>query len=385
MVDLDEQQEEALNVALNKISGAWDTDLLASLLHDLDDSGFDMSLTGFDVGEISQLFDSAARDVREDDFDVDAAVPEEPVTRRGDIIHLGCHRLMCGDATSLLDVERLMGDVRADMCFTDPPYNVDYEGATKEKLKIQNDRMAGNKFYEFLRDAFLSVIWALKPGGAIYVCHADSEGINFREAFADSGFMLKQCLVWVKNSFVMGRQDYQWQHEPILYGWKPGAAHAWYGGRKQSTTFHPSDGITAVKNEDGAWALTVNVGLSSVTIAVPDYEILASADSTDTSIWREEKPQRNGDHPTMKPIKLCARAIRNSSCQDGIVLDLFGGSGSTLIAADQIKRVCYMVELDPKYCDVIVNRYINQAGADAGVLVERDGKTTAYKRDTIGG
>jgi DNA modification methylase len=359
IVDMDETREKALNIALNKISGQWDTPLLKDLLQELDTGAFDMALTGFDVRELEELMNQyRVEDIKEDNFDVDKALEDikEPITKRRDIWQLGRHRLMCGDSTIITDVEKLMGGVQADMVFTDPPYNVNYEGATKEKLKIQNDSMNDSKFYQFLYDAYVSMYSAVKAGGAIYVCHSDTEGLNFRKALKDSGWLLKQCIVWVKNSIVMGRQDHHWQHEPILYGWKPGASHKWYGGRKQSTVIKSEDGVFVNKTDKG-FQLTFNNGAIKVVLNVPEYDVIEVASDEVTTIWYIDKPLRSGEHPTMKPIKLCARAINNSSISDSIVLDVFGGSGSTLIAAEQLNRICYMMELDEKYCDVIIQRW----------------------------
>lgn len=321
VVDLDETKEKALNIALNKIEGDWDMPKLKDLLEELDTGEFDIELTGFDIDEIEKLMTSFLADgeVKEDEFDLDKELEsiEEPITQRGDCWRLGRHRLLCGDATLLSDVEKLMDGQLADMVFTDPPYNVDYEGKTSQRLKIQNDKMANETFYNFLYDAFVNYYAVSKPGSAIYICHADTEGVNFRTAMVNSGWALKQCLVWVKNTIVMGRQDYHWQHEPILYGWKPGAAHRWFGDRKQST------------------------------------------------VWNYDKPTRNAEHPTMKPIVLPARAINNSCPANGIVIDFFGGSGSTLLAAEQTRRTCFMMELDPKYCDVIVKRWEQFTGQKA--------------------
>ncbi|MDD2300664.1 MAG: site-specific DNA-methyltransferase [Fermentimonas sp.] len=234
---------------------------------------------------------------------------KEPVTKPGDLYLLGKHRLMCGDCLQSDDVNKLMNGRKADCSVTDPPYNVAYTGATEDELEIRNDEMTKDDFLMFIRQSFTSMINAMKPGAPIYVFHADGEGANFRIGFKDAGFKFAQCLIWVKNQFTMGRQDYQWQHEPILYGWKPGSAHTWLSDRKQAT------------------------------------------------IWNFDKPQRNGAHPTMKPVALMAYPIRNSCPQRGIVIDFFLGSGSTIMAAQQTDRICYGMEIDPRYCDVIVERF----------------------------
>lgn len=312
IVELDKNKEKALNIALNKITGEWDNDKLEVLLADLRETEIDMDITGFSFDEV----DSILKDItgsKEDDFDLDEALQEieEPISKPGDIWLLGKHRLMCGDSTQKEAVMRLMNKQEADMILTDPPYNVDYEGKTEDALKIENDNMSETEFYNFLLDSFKNMYESAKNGCGIYVFHADTEGLNFRNAFKSVGFKLAQCLVWVKNNFVIGRQDYQWKHEPILYGWKEGAGHYFVDDRKQST------------------------------------------------VLEFDKPVRNAEHPTMKPIDLLVHLIKNSSKENDLILDLFGGSGSTLIAAEQTKRICYTMELDPKYCDVIVKRWEN--------------------------
>lgn len=310
IVDLDKTKEKALNIALNKITGEWDNSKLEELLAELKETDIDMDMTGFTFDEV----DNILKDIegsKEDDFDLDQALNEieEPITRPGDIWILGKNRLMCGDSTQKEQVMRLMDKQDADMLLTDPPYNVDYEGKTVDALKIENDNMTSTEFYNFLLDSFRNMFEVTKCGSSVYVFHADTEGLNFRNAFNAVGFKLAQCLVWVKNTFVMGRQDYQWRHEPILYGWKEGAGHYFINDRKQST------------------------------------------------VLEFDKPTRNAEHPTMKPIDLLVYLIKNSSKENDLILDLFGGSGSTLIAAEQVKRRCYTMELDPKYCDVIVKRW----------------------------
>lgn len=310
VVDLDKTNEKALNIALNKIQGDWDEDKLEALLQELKLEEFDMNLTGFDFDEVDEILNDI-NGTKEDNFDVDSAYEEieEPITKPGDIRILGNHRLMCGDSTHKDDIMRLMNNQDADMLLTDPPYNVDYVGKTAEALKIKNDNMDDNQFYEFLRKVFENMYIVTKEGASIYVFHADTEGINFRKAFKDAGFKLAECLIWKKDCFVMGRQDYQWQHEPVLYGWKEGKAHYFINDRTQST------------------------------------------------ILEFDRPKQSTLHPTMKPIDLIAKLIKNSSKENDIILDLFGGSGSTIIAAEQLNRCCYTMELDPKYCDVIVKRW----------------------------
>ena len=342
LVDLSPEQEKALNIALNKTGGDWDIPKLQDLLAELQETGMDLEVTGYDDLEIEELMrvvldedepKTTKTQVVEDDFDSEeeATKIKTPVTKLGDIWLLGPHRLLCGDATKEDDVRRLMDGRLAAMVFTDPPYNVAYTGGTKDKLTIQNDNMSDADFYRFLLESYKNMLDPVAPGGAIYVCHADTEGLNFRKAMLEAGWLLKQCLIWVKNTFVMGRQDYHWGHEPILYGWKSGAAHTWNSDRKQTT------------------------------------------------VWEFDKPTRNADHPTMKPVGIPAQAIQNSSRVGDIVLDLFGGSGSTLIAAEQTERICYMMDLDPKYADVIVKRYIEQIGCPDAVFLERGSRRISFK------
>ncbi|WP_100523378.1 site-specific DNA-methyltransferase [Mycobacteroides abscessus] len=368
VVDLSEEQEKTLNIALNKIEGDWDNFKLKELLEDIDTGSFDITLTGFDEDEIENLMTQfhieEEGEIQEDDFDPEEAAAEikDSITKNGEIWQLGRHRLMCGDSTKLADVVRLMGEDKADMIFTDPPYNVNYEGGTG--LKIQNDNMDDAKFYQFLFDAYTAMYRVLKEGGGIYVCHADSEGLNFRKAFIDAGLLLKQCIIWVKNSLVLGRQDYQWKHEPILYGWKPGAAHCWYGGRKETTVIEePVD--LAISKYEGYSLLTFTSGTNSTVVKVPSFEVLHEGTDEGSTTWRIEKPKKNGDHPTMKPIALCARAIQNSSKPGEIVLDPFGGSGSTLMACEQTGRACRTMEYDPVYAEVIIRRWEEFTGQKA--------------------
>ena len=365
---LTEAQKKAYILADNKLAlnAGWDTEMLKIEIEGLKELNFDIGLIGFDGDEIDLLF-KQEEEVEEDDFDVDQALGEivEPITKRGDIWQLGKHRVMCGDATIQTDVDKLMDGALGDMVFTDPPYNVNYEGGTG--LKIQNDNMDDSKFYQFLLDAYVCMASAVKPGSGIYVCHADSEGVNFRKAMKDAGWELKQCIIWVKNALVMGRQDHHWQHEPILYGWKPGEAHRWYGGRNKTTVVKAEDGVFINKIKEG-FQLTFNNGHQKVVLNVPEYEIKEVLSDDITTTWHIDKPLRNGEHPTMKPIKICARAIENSSKDRDIVIDLFGGSGSTLIACEQTNRICYMSELDEKYCDVIVKRYEEYTGQKAELI-----------------
>ena len=328
VVELDAEKEKALNIALNKISGEWDKDKLALLIADLQGADFDVSLTGFEPAEIDSLFKDAQQSkVKDDDFDVEAELKAPVITKAGDVWTLGRHRLVCGDSTKVETFALLMGNRKANLVITDPPYNVNYEGSAG---KIKNDNMADDAFYQFLLAAFQNTEAAMADDASIYVFHADTEGLNFRRTFADAGFRLSGTCIWKKQSLVLGRSPYQWQHEPILFGWKKKGKHQWYTGRKEST------------------------------------------------IWEFDKPKKNGDHPTMKPIPLLAYPIMNSSMSNSLVLDPFGGSGSTLIACEQTDRSCCIIELDEKFCDVIIKRYIEQVGSSDGVSVQRDGLTYRY-------
>lgn len=333
VVDFDEAKEKALNVALNKISGAWDQAKLGLLISDLEASAFDVSLTGFDESEIADLLETDSN-TKDDNFDVDAELKQPTFSQAGDIWHLGRHTLFCGDATEAESYQKLLGKTQVNLVLTDPPYNVDYQSKAG---KIKNDHQTSDKFYQFLLAAFQNMNQAMADDASIYVFHADTEGLNFRRAFQDAGFYLSGCCIWKKQSLVLGRSPYQWQHEPVLYGWKKTGKHEWYTGRKEST------------------------------------------------IWEFDKPKKSKEHPTMKPIPLLAYPIMNSTMTNYTVLDPFGGSGSTLIACEQTKRTCFMMELDEKYCDVIIKRYIEQVGSVQDVSVERYGKTIPYsevvKRD----
>lgn len=361
-LDLTGDMADAYLIADNRLQEEteWDLPVLKELIEQMDTGNIDLELTGFSEDEIedlmTQFFAGDEDEVRDDDFDVDGAAGEieKPITNPGEIWQLGRHRLLVGDSTNQDDLFKLMNGKQADMIFTDPPYNVDYEGS--DGKKIQNDSMGDEQFYHFLFDAFSAMEKVTKPGGPIYVCHADSEGKNFRTAFEDAGFLMKQCLVWVKNSLVLGRQDYQWKHEPILYGWKPGAAHKWYNGRKETTVIEDSVDLAINKEKDHS-VLTFTNGTKSIVIKVPAFEILYEGTDEDSTVWRIEKPKKNGEHPTMKPIPLMARALKNSSKPGDIVLDSFLGSGSTLMACEQTGRVCYGLELDCVYAEVIIRRW----------------------------
>lgn len=333
---LTEAQKKAYIIADNRfaLDAGWDEEMLKLEIEALQDMAFDLSLTGFDDAELSKLFETD--DVKDDEFDVEAELQKPTKTQIGDIWLLGKHKLVCGDSTKAETFAILMNDEKANLVITDPPYNVNYEGSAG---KIKNDNMENDKFYHFLLDAFTNTEKAMADDASIYVFHADTEGLNFRKAFKDAGFYLSGTCIWEKQSLVLGRSPYQWQHEPVLFGWKRKGKHQWYTGRKEST------------------------------------------------IWKFDKPKKNCEHPTMKPIPLLAYPIMNSSMTNCIVLDPFGGSGSTLIACEQTGRFCRTIELDEKFCDVIVSRYIEQIGSSENVRLIRNGVTIPYSEleddDTI--
>ena len=317
---LTETQRKAYIIADNRLAlnAGWDNELLTIELNELLADGFALEILGFDSEELKTLLDPLEPTEGLVDEDQVPEVPEEPKTKPGDIYQLGRHRLMCGDSTSIDDLEKLCNGQQVDMWLTDPPYNVAYEGGTG--LTIKNDDMGDDQFRQFLRDAYTAADAVMKHGAVFYIWHADSEGYNFRGAAKDAGWTVRQCLIWEKSSLVMGRQDYHWKHEPCLYGWKDGAGHLWSSDRKQTT------------------------------------------------ILRFDKPRKNGEHPTMKPVELFEYQMLNNTKGGDIVLDSFGGSGTTMIAAEKNGRVGYLMELDPKYCDVIVKRWEDFTGKKAELL-----------------
>ena len=329
IVDLPKEDEKALNIALNKITGQWDEALLADLLLDLQESDFNLDLTGFEPPEIDDILSNVHdKELSEVEFDVEEELKKPTVSRHGDIWQLGKHRVICGDSTKAETYKQLLNDRKANLGVTDPPHNVDVEETAG---KILNDNMSDGDFYQFLLSMFTQVENHMEDDASIYVFHADTEGLNFRKAFKEAGFYLSGCCIWKKNSLVLGRSPYQWQHEPCLYGWKKKGKHQWFSDRKQTT------------------------------------------------IWEYDRPKSSKDHPTMKPIQLMAYPIQNSSMRGTIVLDPFLGSGSTLIAADQTGRVCYGIELDEKFVDVIVKRYIEVTG-DTEVTVQRNHEVLTYNQ-----
>ena len=317
---LTEAQRKAYVIADNKIAlnSEWDNDLLRVELEGLQELDFDLSLTGFNEDELGDLLNVELLPEYEEDADGEVIEPPaEPKTKEGDVWILGKHRLMCGDSTSIDALEKLCNNQLVDMWLTDPPYNVAYEGKTKEALTIKNDSMGDDDFRQFLRDCYVAADAVMKPGAVFYIWHADSEGYNFRGAAKDANWKVRQCIIWKKSTLVMGRQDYHWKHEPCLYGWKDGAGHLWASDRKQTT------------------------------------------------ILEFDKPSRNGEHPTMKPVDLFSYCLLNNTKGGDIVLDSFGGSGTTIIACERDGRVGYLMELDPKYCDVIINRWQTLTGKEA--------------------
>lgn len=362
----DKAKEKMVNIALNKITGRWDLQILKDLLVDLDLEGYDFEVTGFhqdDLEDLIQDLDIPA-EAQDDDFDPDEAKEEiqTPITNRGDIWKLGRHRLMCGDATSMEDTELLMAGNKLDLIITDPPYNVDYgakvgflegylgQDGTRQNSTIENDHMSAASFYEFLLAAFQSMNDAMRPGAGIYVFHAESTGSQFRSAYTDAGLKLAQCLIWEKNAFVLGRQDYQWRHEPILYGWKEGAAHYFINDRTQDTVLLEDElDLQSMKKQE-LLALLENY--------IRQYKDL-------TTVHYENKPTRNDMHPTMKPIPLVGRLMNNSSKPGWLVGDFFSGSGTTIMAAEQLGRTAFGMELDERNCDVIVARWEAYTGQKA--------------------
>lgn len=328
---LTEAQKKAYILADNRMAldAGWDEELLRIEIESLQGEDFDVSLTGFEEQELADLFaiegDKAAKD---DDFDLSAALEKASFVERGDLWIVGRHRLVCGDVTQAEDVAKLMDGKKANLIVTDPPYGVSFKSS--DGLTIQNDSMKDEEFYIFLLTAFQCMAEHLENGGSAYVFHADTEGLNFRKAFIDAGFHLAGVCIWVKNSLVLGRSDYQWQHEPVLFGWKKGGKHSWYSDRRQTT------------------------------------------------IWNYDKPKRNKNHPTSKPLDLLGYPICNSSQENAIILDTFGGSGSTLMACEQLNRICHMMELDEKYASVILRRYVEDTGDKENVYVIRGDEQIPY-------
>ena len=327
---LTEAQKKAYILADNRMAmdAGWDEELLRVEIEALQGADFDVGLTGFDDKEIADLFKTDSGKVEDDDFDLTAALEKASFVEEGDVWVVGKHRLICGDATNPDHVAKLMDGKRANLILTDPPYGVSFK--SKSGLTIKNDSMKNEEFYEFLKSAFVNMAAHLEPGGSAYVFHADTEGLNFRQAFIDAGFHLAGCCIWVKDSLVLGRSDYQWQHEPVLYGFLKNGKHTWYSDRRQTT------------------------------------------------IWNFKKPKRNENHPTSKPLDLLSYPLGNSSQENAIVVDTFGGSGSTLMACEAMNRICYTMELDPKYASVILRRYVEDTGDAAGVYCVRGEKQIPY-------
>jgi len=357
IVDLDDAKEKTLNIALNKISGRWDDELLSALLKDIEKSGFDVSLTGFDAAEIESMFD--------DEDDIIEDEPPEPeddnnqFVKLGDIWLLGRHRLVCGDSTKYDDVLKLTEGKEIDLCITDPPYNVNYESGGQT---IQNDNMGEEDFKAFLTKAFTCINKVLKPGGAFYIWHAETPSGAFRQACNNALGRVRQVLIWNKNAFTLGRSDYQNKYEPCIYGWKEGASHYFIDDRTQATVYEDKGiDLKKLKKEEMLKLL---------------QEIFSDKVSTD--VINEDKPTKSSEHPTMKPVRLIARLIKNSSKPGETVIDTFGGSGSTLIACEQLGRTCYTMEIDPKYAEVIVKRYLNFVKKDEAEVI-RNGRKIKQK------
>ena len=348
-------QKKAYILADNKLAlnAGWDNDMLKVELEDLKISDFNLDLIGFSNEELDEIMNRDEEpEVEEDDYDV--MVSEEPKSKLGEIYILGKHRLMCGDSTRIQDVEKLMGGQRADLLLTDPPYNVNYEGCTAKRLKIKNDCMGDQAFRQFLADAYKAADHVMKPGAPFYLWYAHAESLNFRGAVKDMGWQVREVLIWVKQHFTLGRLDYHYQHEPCLYGWKSGAAHYFTDSRAESTVI-----------ED-----RVNVDkLSTGELKTLCRRLLEP--SCETTVIREKMSNMNTDHPTMKPVKLFGHLIKNSSKRNDIVLDLFGGSGTTIVACEQLNRRAYLMELDPAYVDVIIDRFQKLTGVE---VMRSDGK-----------
>lgn len=327
---LNEAQKKAYILADNRMAldAGWDEELLKVELEALEAEAFDLSLTGFDEKELSDLFKTENQDVEDDDYDLTKALEKASFVEKGDVWVVGRHRLVCGDATNHEDVNKLMEGKRANLVLTDPPYNVGFKSS--DGLTIKNDKQKNDEFYNFLFSAFKNMVDHCEPGASAYCFHADTEGLNFRTAFSDAGFHLAGCCIWVKDSLVLGRSDYQWQHEPVLYGFLKNGKHSWYSDRKQTT------------------------------------------------IWNFKKPKRNENHPTSKPLDLLAYPLQNSSQENAIVIDTFGGSGSTLMACELTNRICYTMELDEKYASVILRRYVDNTGDEDNVYCFRNGEKVKY-------
>lgn len=328
---LTDAQKKAYILADNRMAmdAGWDEELLRVEIEALQGENFDVSLTGFSDDDLADLFAGDSKsDAKDDDFDLNDALEKATFVEKGDIWSVGRHRMMCGDATKAEDVAALMDGKKANLLMTDPPYGVSFKSS--DGLTIQNDSIKGDDFYQFLLSSFKNIVDNMESGGAAYVFHADTEGLNFRRAFQDAGFHLAGCCIWVKNSLVLGRSDYQWQHEPVLYGFLQNGKHKWFSDRSQTT------------------------------------------------VWNFDKPKKNKNHPTSKPLDLLGYPIGNSSQENAVVVDTFGGSGSTLMACEQMNRICYMMELDEKYASVILRRYVEDTNDADNVFVIRNGEKIMY-------
>lgn len=375
-LDLDDVKARELAIADNRSSEIgliWNPEVLGMVASEGDLSPF------FTEGELADILRTNDQPVHEDEV---PTLPAEPISKRGDLWLLGDHRVLCGNSTCVTDLERLMDGEKADCIWTDPPYNVAYEGKTKDRLKIQNDAMDDDSFAQFLHDVFTTLSTCVRKGTTVYVAHADTYGEQFRAAFREAGFHLASCLVWRKNVMVLGRSDYQWRHEPILYGWMPGAAHYWDGGRRQ-TTVAETAGPEIVQLEDGS----IQVQGVDNAYVIRGREI--NIETLVGSVITVDKPSRSADHPTTKPVELIERQLVNSCPPGSVVVDVFGGSGSTLIACNKIGRKARLMELDPRYVDVIVRRWEDLTGQKAVLCPQADDQnpqpSTTLKEPATGG
>jgi site-specific DNA-methyltransferase (adenine-specific) len=364
VLDLDEAEADKLMTVLDPLAGMAEADeaALAALIGDIQTDSEALKAILDDLCRENHIDIASKEDARDPDTIPEA--PESPESERNTVYVLGRHRLMCGDATRAEDVQRLVGDSKADLLLTDPPYNVAYEGKTSDSLTIANDSMDGTAFRQFLTDAFAAADRAMHPGAAFYIWHGDTEGLSFRIACAEAGWTIRQCLIWAKQAPVFGRQDYHWQHEPCLYGWKLGASHHWHSDRKQTTFLDFAKtraGWQVTPCNDGCYTVTSN---GETYIIRGDNLVIIAADTT---LLKFDRPSRNADHPTMKPVALFEYLIANSTLRGSVILDTFAGSGTTLLAAEKTGRSARCMELDPRYCDVIRRRwaeFVHGVGCD---------------------
>ncbi|MCP3941681.1 MAG: site-specific DNA-methyltransferase [Desulfobacteraceae bacterium] len=369
LADLTEEQVKKFRLADNKVAESkWNEVLLLEDLKELKETGYSiLDIPGFCEAEIDKLLKGLQDDTGLGDPDQVPDSRKDHDINSGDLFVLGNHRLLCGDSTCLADISKLLGDVRCKMCFTDPPYNVNYQGGHKgNRAKIENDDMPEQRFYEFMDAVYKCMEFSLLPGGAFYICHADSMWKAFREPLAEHNLIFKQCLMWVKNQFVLSRAHYHYRHEPILYGHKKGKRF-WNGGRHQDSLLYRQVPSIVVEEIENKKLLYINTNETSVILSVSDFDLVYQDEGLE-SVWFFDKPEKSLDHPTMKPVELAKRAIRNSSAAGDVVIDFFLGSGTTLIAAEELNRRCYGLELTPDYCDVIIRRWEKYTGNKAELI-----------------